>query len=187
MSVRMAASSHGRAPLRNYLAENCGPAPARSASGRRRPNLEDEAMVSMTDAGDAPRRGGANMTAFHVGGGLDLLLGADLLLFGGWVADKLLVDQAEVLGMEPATVIRIVGALLLAVGAETLLLARSTGRLRRLLPAIVWLNWAWVAASALLLAVAGSAFSGLGVAAVGAVAIVVAALAVAQGRALARA
>lgn len=144
-------------------------------------------MVTMTDAGETARRGGASLTAFHVGGGLDLLLGADLLLFGGWVAEKLLPGAPEVLGFEAATVVRIVGALLMVVGADTLLMARSTGRLRRLLPAIVWLNWGWVAGSALLLLAAGSAFSGLGIAAVIAVAVAVAALAVAQGRALSQA
>lgn len=143
-------------------------------------------MVTMTDAGaTTARRGGGRLTAFHVGGGLDLLLGADLLLFGGWVAETLLPGAPEALGFEAATAVRVVGALLMVVGVDTLLMARSTGRLRRLLPAVVWLNWAWVAGSVLLLLVAGSAFSGLGIAAVIAVALVVAALAVVQARALA--
>ena len=143
-------------------------------------------MVSATLAAarPAPERA-SGLAAFHLGAAFDLLLGLDLLLFGRTVAELVLPDYPTLLGIETATLPRCLGAALVLVAVDGFLFARIA-RLRRLLPALVALNWAWVAVSAVVLLFDSDALSGAGVALVLVVALLTAALVAAQTRALRR-
>ena len=148
-------------------------------------------MVSATPAARVnqgrPSQGAARpgLTAFYVGAGFDLLLGLDLLLFGRAVAELVLPDHPELFGVETATLARGLGLALVVVALDGFLFARSA-RLRKLLPAIVALNWSWVAVSAVVLLFDSDVLSGAGVAIVLVVALLTAALGATQSRALTR-
>lgn len=129
---------------------------------------------------------GRRRGAFYAGAAVDILLGLDLLLFGGWIAGLLLPGAPELFGLSAAAVLRGLGLALLIVGADTILLARSEGRLGRLLPAIPALNWAFAAALALALIAGFDALSGAGAALVAALAAGSVVFALLQQRALSR-
>jgi hypothetical protein len=140
-------------------------------------------MVSATLAARPRRTARPGLLAFYLGAGFDLLLGLDLLLFGGPVAELVLPNHPELLGVETATLARGLGLALIVVALDGFLFARSP-RLRKLLPAIVALNWSWVAVSAVALLFDSDALSGAGVAIVLVVALLTAALGATQARAL---
>ena len=142
-------------------------------------------MVSIANVERSAAQGaGRRRGPFYLGGAIDVLLGLDLLLFGGWIAGAILPDQPQVFGVETATILRILGAALLVVGLDAIVLARSTGRLARLLPAMPALNWAFAAAMILVLALGYGQLSAFGVVAAVVLAAVGAGLAIAQSRAL---
>lgn len=124
--------------------------------------------------------------AFYAGAAADIVLGLDLLLFGGWLAGLLLPGQPELFGLSTAALLRVVGAALLIAGLDTILLARSEGRLGRLLPAVPALNWAFAAAMALVLVAGHAALSAVGAVLVAALGVGSVVLALLQQRALAR-
>jgi len=96
---------------------------------------------------------------------LRLLLGADAVVTGGGgvlaVVDAAWV--ADLLGVDARGWVRAVGAFLLVLALDLALTARSsTGSLRRWTPVFAAGDFAWVAATAVLLAL--GAFSGAGIA-----------------------
>jgi len=121
---------------------------------------------------------------FHLGAGLDLVLGLDLALFGDRVADLLLPGRAEIFGITAGTFMQALGIVLLLFAAETIVLARAKGGLRRFLPAIPILNGSWVAISLVVVTLWHDALSGAGIGIVLLVALLVGALAAAQGHSL---
>lgn len=121
---------------------------------------------------------------FYIGAAFDILLGLDLVVAGGWIAAQAAPAHPEVFGIATATVLQILGVVLMIYGADTALAARSRGLLRKLLPVIVGANWAWVVLSAAFLLVDGQALSGAGIALVVIVAAITGVLAWSQQRAL---
>lgn len=87
-------------------------------------------------------------TSFYLAAGFDALLGADLVLFSGPIANVALPGRTVLSGLESALAVQILGALLIVFAMETVFLARTKGVFTRFLPVIVWCEWAWVAASA---------------------------------------
>jgi|SRR5690606_19526828 len=138
--------------------------------------------MSATSASPAirPVRG---LWPFYAAGALDALVGLDLLLAGPSLAAWLLPGAESLLGVAMGSVLRALGVVLLLVGLDTVVCARSPG-LRRFLPALVAAAWVWVTASALVLALDARYFSPAGMAAVALLACAVALLAVLQSRAL---
>lgn len=121
--------------------------------------------------------------AFYIGAAIDFVLGLELLLFGPAAAALLLPEETHLLGIETGTLLRVLGAVLIVVAADTVLLARSA-RLQRYLKLVVAANWTWVAASAVAIVAGWSALSTFGIVAIAAVALVTAELAIFQRRAL---
>lgn len=120
---------------------------------------------------------------FYAAAGLDMILGLDLMLFGGWAANILLPGVAEVAGLDTAVAIRILGAVMLLFGLEVAA-AAGIARLRRLLPIVVGMTWAGSAASLAAAAFWHQPLSAAGIAALLLIGVIAAGLAVAQGRAL---
>lgn len=119
---------------------------------------------------------------FYVGAAIDLTLGLDFLAFADALAQVFLPAHPTVLAIPTPMLLRGLGLLLIAFAAATALFARAP-RLRRLLPAVVALNWAWAAMSAALI-FAQPPLSSVAVAAVVPAGVLTAALALAQSRAL---
>ena len=142
-------------------------------------------MVSATLAARPNQTARTGLRAFYLGAGFDLLLGLDLLLFGRAISELVLPNHPELFGIATATLARGLGLALVVVAIDGFLFARSP-RLRKLLPAIVALNWSWVAVSAVVILFDYDALSGAGVAIVVAVALLTAVLGATQSRALAR-
>lgn len=118
--------------------------------------------LSATAPGERRRR--PTMRAFYIGAAIDLVLGIELLLFADWLAAALLPEQPQLLGLATPVLLRITGLVLLLIAVETVLMARSQGWLRPLLPSVVVLNWASVAACIILLAIGYQALSAFGLA-----------------------
>ena len=118
---------------------------------------------------------------FVIGAAADLLLGLDLLVAGNFMAAWLAPGVQTVLGIPTASVVHGIGALLLAVAAATLAFTWLDAS-RKTLWTIVVLNEAWIAGSAVLVALAHDALSGAGNTIVLGVAIVLAGLTFVQFR-----
>ncbi len=142
-------------------------------------------MVSATLAARPNQTARTGLRAFYLGAGFDLLLGLDLLLFGRTISELVLPNHPELFGIATATLARGLGLALVVVAIDGFLFARSP-RLRKLLPAIVALNWSWVAVSAVVILFDADALSGAGVAIVIVVALLTAVLGATQSRALTR-
>jgi hypothetical protein len=112
---------------------------------------------------------------FVFGAAADLLLGLDLLVAGNFMAAWLAPGIPTVLGVPTGAMLHIVGAALLIVAVATLAFTWLDAS-RRTLWSIIVLNEAWVIGSAVLVAVAHEAFSGLGNGIVLGLAIILAAL-----------
>jgi hypothetical protein len=112
---------------------------------------------------------------FVIGAAADLLLGLDLLVAGNFMAAWLAPGIPTVLGVPTGTVLHIVGAALLIVAVATLAFTWLDAS-RRTLWSIIVLNEAWVIGSAVLVAVAHEAFSGVGNGIVLGLAVILAAL-----------
>lgn len=123
------------------------------------------------------------LRAFYIGAAIDFVLGLELVLFGPAVAALLLTEPTQLFGIEGGTLLRVLGAALIVLAAETFWLARSS-TLQRYLKLVVAANWAWVAASAVAVVAGYTALSTFGVVAITAVALVAAELAIFQRRAL---
>ena len=121
--------------------------------------------------------------AFELAAALDLLVGLDLVLFGGWIAAWMLPGIETIAGIDAATLFRAVGGVLIAFGALGFAVTRA---LRS--PALLWALLAgaelWVVASVAEIALFAGSFSGLGLAVMIGQAAIVAALAWAQFRTL---
>lgn len=104
---------------------------------------------------DLPARRG-DLRSFDLSAAWDIVLGTELLVFTGWISgflvrDPLLADDAAVL-----TALRLLGAVTLLTGLETLLFARSRlVWLRRMLVLVPVLHVVWVAACVAMLAAWG--------------------------------
>lgn len=123
------------------------------------------------------------LVPFLAGAAADALIGFDLLLAAGWMAEWLAPGIVTVggIGLEP--MLRGLGAGLLLWGIATFAFAWfDAGRLP--LWAVVALNEAWIVASVALLAFGHDALSPEGITVVASVAVAVAALAWAQFRVL---
>lgn len=125
-------------------------------------------------------------TSFYLAAGFDALLGFDLIVFSGPIAAAALPETPALFGLETATILQILGILLVVFAAETVFLARTKSRFARLLPAIVWCEWAWVAASVAIGIVAFAAFSTVALVVIAIVAFATAELALFQHKWLRR-
>lgn len=112
---------------------------------------------------------------FVIGAAADLLLGLDLLVAGNFMAAWLAPGIPTVLGMPTGTMLHLIGGALLVVAVATLAFTWLDAS-RRTLWSIIVLNEAWVIGSAILVAVAHEAFSGVGNGVVLGLAVVLAAL-----------
>ncbi|HEV8647008.1 MAG TPA: hypothetical protein VGR01_15725 [Burkholderiales bacterium] len=121
---------------------------------------------------------------FHVGALADTLVGLDLVIFAGDIARLLVPEQATILGFATTSVMRFLGAFLILFAIDTVVLARSQGRLARFLSWIVAANWATVALAVVVIALWHAAFSVMGIAAVAVIAVAVGIFAALQQRAL---
>jgi hypothetical protein len=124
------------------------------------------------------------MWPFYVGAAADTVVGIALTAFSAEAAGLLLPEQAAILGLATASVIRFLGLFLILFALETVIVARATGTAARFRSWIVAANWATVALALLVLVLWHSALSTLGIAAVAAVAVSVGAFAALQHRAL---
>ena len=139
-----------------------------------------DAIDARTRALGAPR---SALLPFQIAGAIDVMLGLDLLAFGGTAAALFLPGATDVVGMDPALFVRMLGAALLLVGIETLAAAQIQ-QFRRFLPAVVAMTWACAAASVAAMALWHGPLSAIGIAFLAVMAAAAATLALAQGRAL---
>lgn len=121
---------------------------------------------------------------FHVGALADTLVGLDLVIFAGDIARLLVPEQATILGFATTSVMRFLGVFLILFAIDTVVLARSQGRLARFLSWIVAANWATVTLAVVVIALWHAAFSAMGIAAVAVIAVAVGIFAALQQRAL---
>ncbi len=102
---------------------------------------------------------------YYLGAAADVLVGLELALFGPQVAQIAMPALDSLLGAEPGVALRVLGVVLLVFAIDTVLIARSAGRLGRLRSWIARANLASAALGALVLLTAHAALSSLGVAA----------------------
>jgi len=119
---------------------------------------------------------------FHLGAAADLLVGLDLALFGPDVARLAMPAVEKLLGADPGTVLRVLGVALIVFAIDTVLIARSQGRLARLRGWIANANLASAALGAVVLLTAHAALSSIGFAAVAAISVALAVLGIWQRR-----
>lgn len=103
---------------------------------------------------------------YYLGAAADAVVGLELALFGPQVARLAMPTLDTLFGADPGVVLRIVGVALLVFALDTMLIARSPGRLGRLRPWIARANLATAALGAIALLTAHAAFSPIGIAAV---------------------
>jgi hypothetical protein len=169
----------------NYLPRNCGHAGG-SAVCPRFPFTDNRWRSTMTATAALPAaapRAGRKLFAFELAAALDILVGLDLVLFGGWIAAWMLPGVETVAGIDTATLFRALGIGLIAFGALGFAVTRGTQR-----PAMLWALLIgaelWVVASVVEIALFAGRFSNLGLAVMIGQAVIVAALAWAQFRTL---
>lgn len=121
---------------------------------------------------------------FYIAAAIDALLGFDFIIAGNWIAAQAAPATPAVLGIATSTVVQILGLVLIVFAAETVLAARSSGLMRRLLPLIVGTNWAFVPLCVAFVVFAGSALSTAAIALLLIIAAVTGVLAHAQQRSL---
>ena len=102
---------------------------------------------------------------YYLGAAADVLVGLELALFGPQVAQIAIPALDSLLGAEPGVVLRVLGVVLLVFALDTVLVARSAGRLGRLRSWIARANLASAALGILLLLTAHAALSPIGIAA----------------------
>ncbi|MCC7548956.1 MAG: hypothetical protein IT532_14440 [Burkholderiales bacterium] len=119
---------------------------------------------------------------FHLGAGADVLVGLELALFGPDVARLTMPALDTLLGADPGSVLRVLGLALIVFAIDTVLVARSHGRLGRLRAWIANANLATAALGALLLLAAHAALSPIGIAAVAAICVALAVIGAWQRR-----
>lgn len=113
---------------------------------------------------------------FLLGATMDVLLGLDLLLFAGPIMELSLVAPFDPLFLQVA------GGVLLVYGIDMALVARSKGRMRRLLPLFMAANWAYVPVSVGAVLLFADHLTGLGVVLILATSVATGLLAVPQQR-----
>lgn len=141
-------------------------------------------MTALTHEISLSRTNGRKQWPFHVGAVADVLVGSDLVFFADYVAQLTMPEQATILGFATASVILFLGVFLILFAIDTVLIARSQGRLARFLSWIVAANWATVAMAVVVIALWHAAFSAIGIAAVAIIAVAVGIFAALQQRAL---
>jgi hypothetical protein len=129
------------------------------------------------------RIAGRVLWPFHVGATADVVVGAGLAVFASPAASLIMPAHAAVFGISTTAILRGLGIFLILFAMETVLVARE-GALAGFRSWVVAANWATVALVLGLLVTANAAFSAIGIAAVAAVGMFVAAITVLQQRAL---
>lgn len=122
-------------------------------------------MSTLTHELSLSRTNGLRQWPFHLGAAADVVVGLGLVLFAGNIARLAMPEHDTILGFATSSVMRFLGVFLILFAIETVVLARSQGRLARYLSWIVMANWATVALAIILLAASHSAFSAIGIAA----------------------
>lgn len=122
--------------------------------------------------------------AFHVGAAADAAVGAGLLAFAPQAAALILPGHGEIAGLAVASILRGLGIFLLLFALETVVVVRANGTLAGFRSWIVRANWATVALVAVLLGLAGGAFSAIGLVALAFVGLFVAGITCLQQKAL---
>lgn len=130
------------------------------------------------------RRPRSPMTSFYAGAAIDLVLGLELMLFGGWFAALMLPDTPQILGLSTALLLRLAGGVLLLFAVDTFIVARSQGRLARFRPAVMAANWVGAALCLGLALLAAPVLSTVGVTLLVGLALIGAVVAMTQKRAL---
>jgi len=149
----------------NYRRGNCADTVRGRRWHRNVVNPTEAIMTALTQSLPA-----ANATRsplpYYLGAAADFIVGLELALFGPQVARLAMPALDTLLGAEPGAVLRIVGVALLVFALDTVLIARSQGRLGRLRPWIARANLATAALGVIALLVAHAALSPIGIAAV---------------------
>jgi hypothetical protein len=127
-------------------------------------------MSTLTQSIPSSAAAARTLAPFYLGAAADIVVGLELALFGPDVAQIMMPSLGSLLGADPGTVMRVLGVVLLVFAVDTILIARSKGRLARLRPWIARANLGSAALAGLLLA-AYPAFSTVGVAAVAVIAV----------------
>ena len=140
-------------------------------------------MSTLTQSIPSSATAARSLAPFYLGAAADIVVGLELALFGPNVAQFLMPTLESLLGAEPGTVLRVLGAALIVFAVDTILIARAQGRLVRLRPWIAKANLVSAALAALLLLAAYPAFSSVGIAAIAAIAVALAAIGVWQHKA----
>lgn len=119
---------------------------------------------------------------FHLGALADCIAGLGLIAFSKAIAATLLPAHEQLLGFATPSVLQFIGVILILFALETLLVARTSGPLKRFRPAIIAINWATALAALALAVLAFSALPGITVAVLVSMGLALAALATLQRR-----
>lgn len=117
------------------------------------------------------------LAPFYIGAAADILIGLELALFGPAIAQLLMPAHEQVLGMPAGTLLRVLGVALIVFAIDTIIVARSRGKLAQFRSWIVKSNFATAAFAVMLLLAAHSAFSTFGIAAIAVIAVALAGIA----------
>lgn len=133
---------------------------------------------------NASEKSSRSLWPFHVGAAADVAVGAGLISLAPQAASLILPGHSEIAGLATAGILRGLGIFLVLFALETVAVARAQGWLAKFRAWVVAANWATVVLVAVLLAMASSAFSAIGVAAVAVVGLFVAGITTLQQKAL---